>query len=115
MKRRVVARVLVPLADEAPLHRGRLDRHQLDERLGGDDHAADVLADVAREAGELRGQLDQVAPERRVGLAAGTPAAGQLLAGPLGAAGRSSLASLSSRGRRRPSALPMSRTALRSL
>ncbi len=46
---RVVAGVLVPLAEEAPLHRGRLNRHQLDERRRGDDHAADMLRDVARE------------------------------------------------------------------
>ena len=57
----VVAGVLVPLAEVAALHGGRLDRHQAGERLGGDDHAAGVLGDVAGEAGELLGQVDQVA------------------------------------------------------
>ena len=62
----VVAGVLVPLAEVAVLHRGRLDRHQAGDRLGGDDHAAGVLGDVAREAGQLLGQVDQVGPGRDV-------------------------------------------------
>jgi hypothetical protein len=43
----VGAGVLVPLADATALHGGRQHRHQLDQRGGGDDHAAGVLADVA--------------------------------------------------------------------
>ena len=66
---RVVEGVLVPLADVAALHGRALDRHQLDDRLRGDHHAADVLAEVAREAGDLLGQLDEVAPDRRIDLA----------------------------------------------
>ena len=69
----VVAGILVPLAEVAALHRRGLDRHQVDERGGGDDHAADVLGDVAGEAGELLGQLDQVAPGRRVQARRRTP------------------------------------------
>ena len=53
----IVDGVLVPLADEAPGHACRLDRYDGGERLGRDDDAADVLADVAREAGDLAGPV----------------------------------------------------------
>ena len=49
----VGAGVLVPLADPPALHRRRQHRHQLDQRGGGDHHPARVLADVARQAGDL--------------------------------------------------------------
>ena len=80
----------------------------------GDDHPADVLADVAREAGDLLGQLDQVAPERRrrPGPANSGSRASSSPHAP--AEWRSaSLASWSSSPGGRPSALPRSRTALR--
>ncbi len=59
----IVDGVLVPLADEAPGHACGLNRYDGGERLGRDDDAADVLADVAREAGDLAGQLDEILPD----------------------------------------------------
>ena len=50
---RVGARVLVPLAERAPLHRRRLQRHEPVERAVRDDHAAGVLREVAGEARDL--------------------------------------------------------------
>ena len=52
----VGAGVLVPLADRAPGHRRGLQRHQAVERPVGDHHAAGVLREVAREAGDLARQ-----------------------------------------------------------
>ena len=60
----VAAAVLVPLADLAARHRGRLDRHEIDQRPGRDDHAAGVLADVARQPGDLARQLTERIPAR---------------------------------------------------
>ena len=59
------AGVLVPLAVLAAFHRRRLDRDELDERPRGDDHAARVLGEVAREAGDLAAELLEGAPARR--------------------------------------------------
>ena len=63
---RVVDGVLVPLAEDAALHRGLLQRHELDQRPRGDDHAADVLGDVAREAGDLLRRARPGGAKRRV-------------------------------------------------
>ncbi len=50
----VGAGVLVPLDDLAALHRGRLDRAEVGQRLGRDDHAARVLGHVARQPARRR-------------------------------------------------------------
>ena len=42
--------VLVPFDDGAVLHRGIHDRHHLVEPVAGDDEAADMLGEVARES-----------------------------------------------------------------
>ena len=71
----VGARVLVPLAELAALHRGRLDRDELDERAARDDHPARVLGEVARQAGDLA----RTAPRTRASAASATSAGvGQL-------------------------------------
>jgi len=49
----VSAAVLVPLADLTAGHRGRLYRHEVDQRPRRDDHAAGVLADVPRQSRDL--------------------------------------------------------------
>ena len=49
----VRARVLVPLDDLTSLHRRRLHRAELDQRGGGDHHAAGVLGDVAGQSRDL--------------------------------------------------------------
>ena len=49
----IVAGILVPLAEIASLHGRGLDWDQIDERGGGDDHAAGMLADVARKSGQF--------------------------------------------------------------
>ena len=58
----VVDRVLVPVADVAVGPGGRLHRHALDQGVGGDDHAAHVLGEVAGEVVGVPGQLDQLPP-----------------------------------------------------
>ena len=58
----VGARVLVPLADLAPLHRRRLDGDELDQRPAGDDHPARVLGDVPREPGDLVRERSERSP-----------------------------------------------------
>ncbi len=63
---RVVAGILVPLADDPVFHGGALERHDLDEGTGGDHHPADVLRDVARQAPDFFGELAQLFPEGRV-------------------------------------------------
>ena len=60
----VGAGVLVPLADLAAGHRRGLHRHEVDQRPGRDDHPARVLGDVARQAGDLAGQLAKGVPAR---------------------------------------------------
>jgi hypothetical protein len=52
----VGARVLVPLADLATLHRRRHERYELVEPAGRDDHPSRVLREVARHAGDLGGE-----------------------------------------------------------
>jgi hypothetical protein len=47
---RVRAGVLVPHDHLAPLHGGGHDRAAVDQRAGGDDHAAGVLGEVTRQA-----------------------------------------------------------------
>ena len=49
---------------QRPVHRRRLDRHQLDQRPRRDDHPAHVLRDVAREPVDLLAQVHQVRPQR---------------------------------------------------
>ena len=58
----IVHRVLVPLHQHPPLHGRLLQGNQLHQRPGGYDHAAHVLADVSREAGDLLHEVRQVAP-----------------------------------------------------
>ena len=58
---RVLARILVPLAEEAAFPRRRLEGDDLHERPAGDDHAAHVLRDVARQAGHVLGELTRAA------------------------------------------------------
>ena len=72
----VGAGILVPLAEPAALHRGVLDRDELDERAARDDHAARVLGEVPRKPADLRAELPERAPARRGELAL---RAGQLL------------------------------------
>ena len=60
----VAAAVLVPLADLPAGHRRGLHRHEVDQRARRDDHAARVLADVARQAGDLARQLAEGVPPR---------------------------------------------------
>src|SRR6267154_693519 len=69
---RIVAGVLVPLADDAVFHRGALERHQLDERARGDDHAPRMLRYMARQPANVLRQLAQLFPERRI-FATGKP------------------------------------------
>ena len=52
--------VLVPLDDRAVLHRRILDRHIFVEAAAGDDEAADMLRQVAREADQLLRQSDDL-------------------------------------------------------
>ncbi len=61
---RVGARVLVPLHHLPARHRARLHGDELDERPGRDHHAARMLRDVARQAGDLGAQLGERAPAR---------------------------------------------------
>src|SRR3989441_5082090 len=63
---RVVAGILVPLADDAVFHRGALERDQLDERARGDNHAAGMLRDMAWQTADLMSELAQLLPERRI-------------------------------------------------
>ena len=67
----VGARVLVPLADLAALHRRGLHRDELDERPARDDHPARVLRDVARQARDLAREHGERAPARRAALRLG--------------------------------------------
>ena len=66
----VGARVLVPLADLAAGHRGGLHRHEVDQRPRRDHHPARVLGEVARQPGDLVGQLAEGLPAR-AGVGAG--------------------------------------------
>ncbi len=68
----VAAAVLVPLADLPSRHRRGLHRHEVDQRPGRDDHAARVLADVARQSCDLLRQLAKRGPAR-TGMPAGHP------------------------------------------
>ena len=65
---RVRARVLVPLAELATGHRGRLHGDELDQRPRRDDHPARVLRDVARETRDLAGEPRERAPALRLEL-----------------------------------------------
>ncbi len=58
--------VLVPFDDGAVRHRRVLDRHHLLERPAGDDEAADMLREMAREADELVREIERQA-QRRLG------------------------------------------------
>ena len=71
----VGARVLVPLAQLAPLHRRRQHRTAVDQRPGGDDHPAGMLGEMAREPIGLVAQPRQPRP------AAGQRGAPALVAG----------------------------------
>ena len=61
----VAAGVLVPLHHLAPLHRRRLHRAEVDQRLGRDHHAARVLGLVARQPPGVAGELHERVPARR--------------------------------------------------
>ena len=76
---RVVARVLVPLADVATVHRRRLHRHQLHHRPRRDDHATHVLTDVPGESVDLLSQVHQVRPHRTFRLTLKLRQRGQLV------------------------------------
>ena len=75
--------VLVPFDDGAVGHRRVLDRHQLAQGALRDDEAADMLAEVAREADQLLGQLEGQAQGRVGGVEPGL-AQGRLGAAPRG-------------------------------
>jgi hypothetical protein len=64
---RVLARVLVPLAEHPALPGRRLQRDDLEEGAARDDHAAHVLRDVAGEPGDVLGELAEQLPEMSVG------------------------------------------------
>ena len=55
----ILDRVFVPLRHHDARLGGVLQRHDLDQRLGGDQHAAGVDGEVARDADELGGQVGQ--------------------------------------------------------
>ena len=80
----VGAGVLVPLAELAPGHRGRLDGDELDERSRGDHHPARVLGDVTRQPRDLRGQELERAPALREELLLGVGECRDLVRDPLG-------------------------------
>ena len=61
----VGAVVLVPLHDDAPGHRRRLERHDFVEPAGGHDHPARVLAEVTRQVLDLKEQPQKM-PRPRV-------------------------------------------------
>ena len=63
--------VLVPLDVGAVLHGGVEDRHHLVEAVAGHDEAADVLGEMAREAGDLGGESEDVAHGGLVRIEAG--------------------------------------------
>ncbi len=60
---RVLARVLVPLAEHPALPGGRLEGDDLHEGAARDDHPAHVLRDVPGEPRDVLGQLAQQLPE----------------------------------------------------
>ena len=53
--------VLVPLDHLPVVHRRRLDRHQLVEPVMGQDEAAGMLAEMARRAHQLAGEIERQA------------------------------------------------------
>ena len=53
--------VLVPFDDLAVGHRGRLDRHEVVEPVVGQHEAAGVLAEMARRADQLAGEIERQA------------------------------------------------------
>ena len=53
--------VLVPLDDLPVDHRGGLDRHEVVEPVVGQDEAARMLAEMARRAHELAGEIEREA------------------------------------------------------
>ena len=55
--------ILVPLDDGAAGHAGVLDRHDLAERQLGQDHAADMLRQMAGKAEDLADEMDQLPAE----------------------------------------------------
>src|SRR5881628_1698609 len=63
LMKRASSGILVPLAHDAVLHRGPLERHELHERPARDDHPADVLRHVAGEPRDLLRQLAQLLPQ----------------------------------------------------
>jgi hypothetical protein len=72
--------VLLPFDDPAVDHRRRLDRNEIVEPVAGEDEAARMLAQVARRADQLAGQLERQRQARiasveveLVDMALGTP------------------------------------------
>ena len=109
----VGARVLVPLADLPPFHRGRLHRDELDERPCRDHHPARMLREVPRQAADLAAQLGEgpaIAARRSFASPSGSFASSSRTRRGLPSVSRASRSS-SSEGR--PSALPTSRIAPR--
>ena len=82
---RVGARVLVPLAELAALHRRGHERHELGQRAGRDDHPAGVLREVARQAGDLAAEVRERPEAAVVGALAHAVGLRELLAHVLGA------------------------------
>ena len=67
---------LVVLDDDAPRHAGPLERRDVDQRRPGDEHAADVDAEVARETVDPSAQLEPALPGREADRAAARGCAG---------------------------------------
>ncbi len=63
--------VLVPFDDGAVLHRRILDRHIVVEAAAGDDEAADMLRQMAREADQRSCEREHLAQARLIGIEAG--------------------------------------------
>ena len=103
--------VLVPLDDGALLHGGVLDRHHLVEARAGDDEAADMLGEMAREADQLAGERDRLASRGSEGR--GRPARLVLRRRPASTSPTACRRARRSCRPERPNALPTSRMALR--
>ena len=64
----IVEIIPVPLHDRAALHRCIFNRHKFVQRAACDDHAADMLREVAGEPEQLAYQLDELPSRARPGV-----------------------------------------------